>query len=232
MVDSTKRLVYRARMRPSRPRGAAADAGRTRRALLEAGTAVFAERGFKGATAELIAQRAAVNKAMINYHFRSKKGLYQAILTDTLAALLTRLQAVRVGRRPAPEQLCEFIAAFGDRAREHPAFPAMLMREVLSGGEQLDPAIFTSLSAVFGLVRDIVAQGTREGSFRKVDPLLTHLSIVGALLFFFGSEPFRRRVLAEVPLARRAPRAASFVAHMQEAITRGLAPDAPARRKR
>ena len=163
--------------------------------------------------------------------FRSKKGLYQAILTDTLAALLARLQVVRGGGRSAPEQLREFIAAFADRAREHPAVPAMLLREVLSGGEHLDPAIFTTILGVFGLVRDIVAQGTRQGTFRKVDPLLTHLSIVGALLFFFGSEPFRRRVLAEVPIGR-APRAESFVAHMQEATTRGLAPDAPVRRKR
>jgi AcrR family transcriptional regulator len=219
-------------MRPLRPRGGAADAASTRRALVEAGTAAFAERGFKGSTAELIARRAGVNKAMINYHFRSKKGLYQAILTETLAALFTRLRAVRVDGRPAPEQLREFIAAFGDRAREHPAFPSMILREVLSGGEHLDRAIFGRMSAVFGLVRDIVAQGTREGSFRRVDPLLTHLSIVGALLFFFGSAPFRARVLAEVPIAKRAPRAESFVAHLQEAVTRGLAPDAPARRKR
>jgi AcrR family transcriptional regulator len=219
-------------MPKTRPRGGAADAESTRRALIEAGTSVFAERGFKGATAELIARRAHVNKAMINYHFHGKKGLYQAILATTLADVLASLQEVRASGRDAPEQLRRFIAAFAGRARAQPAFPAMVLREVLSGGAQLDAATFARMAGVFGLVRDIVAQGTREGSMRRVDPLLTHLSIVGALLFFFGSEPFRNRVVAEAAVAKRPPRAEDFVVHMQEAVTRGLAPDTPARRKR
>ncbi|HJS56985.1 MAG TPA: helix-turn-helix domain-containing protein, partial [Vicinamibacteria bacterium] len=48
--------------------------------LLEAATQVFMETGFAGARVDQIARQAQVNKAMIYYHFRSKRGLYQAVL--------------------------------------------------------------------------------------------------------------------------------------------------------
>jgi AcrR family transcriptional regulator len=96
----------------ARGRGGAADPQGTRAALLAAGTEVFAERGFKGATAERIAKRARANKAMINYHFGSKRGLYQAILVAVFTEMGERLQAVRAAHRPAPEQIRSFVAAF------------------------------------------------------------------------------------------------------------------------
>ena len=218
-------------MRPSRSRRGT-DAGRTRRALLEGGTAVFAERGFKGATAELIARRAGVNKAMINYHFRSKKGLYQAILTATFAEMRARLEAARAAHRSAPDQLRQFMATFAELAGERPAFPVMLLREVTGGGEHLEADTLASLAAVFGLVRGILLQGQGEGGFRKVDPLATHISIVGALCFYFATARFREKTLPKAGLPVRPPTDTEFIAHLQEMVTRGLAADASLRRKR
>ena len=219
-------------MRPLRPRGGAADAASTRRALLEAGTAGFAERGFKGATAELIARRAGVNKAMINYHFRSKKGLYQAILTATFAEMRARLEAARADHQAAPDQLRQFIASFAQLKSERPAFPVMLLREVTSGGEHLEADTLASLVAVFGLVREILQQGMRDGDFRSVDPLATHISIVGALCFFFATARFREKTLTKAGLPLRPPSDAEFIAHLQEMVARGLAAGPPSRRKR
>ena len=216
-------------MKP-RGRGGAADPKATRSALLEAGTQVFAERGFKGATAELIARRARANKAMINYHFGSKKGLYQAILTAVFGEMALRLRSVRSADRPAPEQLKQFVALFADLAATHPAFPTMLLRELVSGGEHMGREEAGSMLAVYGLVREIVEQGMREGTVRKVDPTLTHVSLVGSLCFFFATESFRRRAFADAKHLVL-PRAEDFVVHVQELITRGLAPE-PARPRR
>jgi hypothetical protein len=70
-----------------------------------------------------------------------------------------------------------------------------------------------------------------EGSFRPVDPLLTHLSLVGILLFFFATEPFREKAAPRVGLEGGPPSAAAFVAHVQELMVRGLAASAASRRR-
>ena len=77
-----------------------------------------------------------------------------------------------------------------------------------------------------GLPVLIVEHGVRDGTLRPVDPMFTHLSLVGSLLFFFATAPFRERLasMADSPLPARP--AAEYVRHVQELIARGLAADA------
>ena len=76
---------------------------------------------------------------------------------------------------------------------------------------------------VLAAVQRIVERGVREGAFRPVDPLLTHLSLVGSLVFFFATAGFRQRVLADGRLGISPPAPAAYVQHIQDLITHGLA---------
>lgn len=58
----------------------------TRRALIEAATNVFAERGYRGGSVRLITRLAGANQAAITYHFEGKDGLYRAVLREAVAA--------------------------------------------------------------------------------------------------------------------------------------------------
>jgi AcrR family transcriptional regulator len=49
------------------------DAAGTREALLAAGTELFAEQGYDGVPVAAIAERAGVNKAMINFFFAARR---------------------------------------------------------------------------------------------------------------------------------------------------------------
>ncbi|WUI01007.1 TetR family transcriptional regulator [Spirillospora sp. NBC_00431] len=55
------------------------DAERSRRLLLDAALDEFSAKGFAGARVQDIADRAGVNKQLINYYFGGKEGLYDAI---------------------------------------------------------------------------------------------------------------------------------------------------------
>jgi AcrR family transcriptional regulator len=63
-----------ARARLSRP------AEITRRGLVDAATAVFAQHGFSGGSVRLITTKAKANQAAITYHFGGKEGLYREVL--------------------------------------------------------------------------------------------------------------------------------------------------------
>ena len=76
----------------------------TRQALLRAGAELFAERGFDGVPIDEVAARAGVNKALISYHFRGKRGLYVAILESTFAETGRGASAIDAEARERPRR--------------------------------------------------------------------------------------------------------------------------------
>jgi AcrR family transcriptional regulator len=213
---------------PGRRRSRRRDAAATRQALLAAGTELFAERGYDGVPVAAIAAKAGVNKAMINYHFGGKRKLYVAIVSATFAEIVASVERLAASDRPAPEVLRELIAVVGDVAtRRHPHFCTMMLREVVAGGKHLESEVMDKPVRMLEAVQSIVARGVREGDFRPVDPLLTHLSLVGSLVFFFATRRFRERILAKRRPALTPPDPDAYVRHTQELLTHGLAATRP-----
>src|SRR5207245_2606390 len=135
------------------------DAAATRDALLAAGTELFAERGYDGVPVWAVAQKAGVNKAMINYHFGGKRKLYRAIVSATFGEMVASVERLAESPRPAPEVLRELIAVVGEIAtRRHPHFCSMMLREVLAGGTHLDPELIDKPARILGAVQPVVAR--------------------------------------------------------------------------
>lgn len=197
----------------------------TREALLDAATELFASAGYDGTTVDAISSRARVNKAMISYHFGGKHGLYTAILERDFGWTLARLSELDAEPRPAEAKLARFVAIFGELHRRRPGLSALMLREAMSGGLHLDPAVVPKLRSIFASVQGIVAQGIDEGVFRKVDPLSTYHIVVGSLAFYFAARPLGERLIAEGIVPFAAPTPDEFVAHVQDLLARGLRRD-------
>lgn len=198
------------------------DPDATRASLLEAGLELFAERGYDGATIERIARRAGVNKAMISYHFGGKAGLHRAILESQFDWLLERLAPLRDETLPPEASLGRYVEIFGELHAKHPHLSRMLLREILAGGSRLEEPMLARVLEVFGTIHAILDRGVREGVFRPVDPLLTHLTVVGSIVFFFASADFRQRVGATGRLGVPLPALEAFVPHLHDLIRHGL----------
>src|ERR1700730_18395330 len=82
---------------------------------------IFAEHGYEGSSIRNIVANADVNQAAINYHFGSKEGLYRAVLSGALQALLEADES-----SPAPQALPRETAL---RAFIHRQLRPMLARD-------------------------------------------------------------------------------------------------------
>jgi len=204
----------------------------TRRALMAAGAELFARRGFDGAKTDQIARSAHVNKAMINYHFGGKKGLYQTILVDAFSAASERLGRMMSAGGPADERLRVLVQTYGELMRQRPSIPTMMVREIISGGRFLDDRVLPYILSLMGAIREILEQGRREGVFRPVDPLLTHISLMGGIVLFFASIPFRERLLRERRLRPRPPSVDEYIDLAQNLLIHGVSLPASTLRRR
>ena len=189
-------------------------------AIFQAAAAEFSEQGYDAAGVDRIAARAGVNKAMLYYHFGSKRALYVEVMRDMFRAVGARARAIADGPGSAIEKLDLWIATIVAEAAARPWFPPIMLRELASGAPRFDPETFSMMNTVFAAVRDVILQGQREGAFRDADPLLTHLTIMPPILIFFA----RQRVLAQKVIddGLAAPRQLDeFIRHMQ-ASARGM----------
>lgn len=166
----------------------------TRERILAAARDVFARIGYAAARVDDIAARAGINKAMLYYHVGDKERLYTTVLVETVESSLASLrEATEKAKTPAEKLQCVFetLAEFGD---SNPQFVPIMMREIASGGATLPDEMVLRMSGVFRIVADVLAEGVAKGAFRKTDPLLTHVSLVGSMLFLVASQPIRARV--------------------------------------
>lgn len=207
------------------------DPDRTRLDLVEAAAGLFARYGYSGARTQAIADRAAVNKAMISYHFGGKTGLYEAVIEHLVDEVRPRFAELRADRdRAAPERLRRLIETMGESLRRRPELGAIVLREHLSGGERLSAEVMTRhVGEFFATTRSILEAGARRRELRPVDPHAFHLSLVGSLVFFLVSEPYRDRAEAAGELPAAAPAFGNYIDHLVRLLVDGLRPDSGTR---
>jgi AcrR family transcriptional regulator len=160
------------------------DAEASRQALLEAGGALFDERGYAAATVREIGERAGVDAALIARYFGGKEGLY-------LAAI-----ARQEGRGHIPADPARALEHMLARADAHGNGP--IGRAMVSPG--LPDAIREQVRAIVGryavqpIAAELAAGGTPDPELRA--ELLVALSVGVALTRGGGTLP----VLADAPL--------------------------------
>jgi TetR/AcrR family transcriptional regulator len=198
------------------------DSEATREALMYAGSELFAAHGYDGASVEMIAEKAGVNKAMISYHFGGKKGLHTAIMASTFDEVGQAVSALAESDLPAPAQLEAFLDIVTEVAtHRRPAFPALFMREALSA-ERIDPTVFPRVGVLIGTVMRIIARGVADGSLHPVDPFCAYWSLLTPVTLFLATEPTRKRAQAEGLVPFAFPTVQHFLKLHKETMLRGM----------
>lgn len=129
-------------MAGERTRSAASGQGtvrsRNEARILTAAEAVFAEHGYGGASLSMIAGRAELPRSNLLYYFKSKQGLYLALLERTMQRWNAQIDEVSVECDPA-RVLTDFVHAKMEMARSMPRASRLFAGEILQGAPRLGP---------------------------------------------------------------------------------------------
>jgi AcrR family transcriptional regulator len=191
-----------------------------RRRIQEAARTVFAERGYTGASIELIARAAQLSVGAIYLYFRSKEDLYVSLVEEPLAVFDGEMAQVRetveVCRRL--RDTWSILVRWAERDAEGPRIFRMLAQPGIR--PQLSDEVVGSVSAGIGRIQAhigaCVADGIHAGIYRQVNAQdiadLTWSVLLGSLdaqemHANFGTTG----VSATEPLAVRAERALALI---------------------
>jgi AcrR family transcriptional regulator len=107
-----------------------------RREVIErAALAVFAERGYHGASIDEIARRSGVTPPVVYDHFASKLDLHRRLLERTRDELLQMWREHLAGDHPAEQRIPRALDAWASYVEEHPYAPRMFFHETTGDPE-------------------------------------------------------------------------------------------------
>jgi TetR/AcrR family transcriptional regulator len=162
--------------------------------ILDAASRAFAEEGFAGARVDEIARRAGVNKAMLYYHVGDKRALYGEVLKRNFGRIEKALEENLPDEGSAADRLRAVITIVERAIASNPDHPRIVLREFASGAANLPEEVLRRMLGLLTVVGDILAEGSGSGEFRRTEPVMTHLTLIGALLMLNVVSPLRERV--------------------------------------
>jgi TetR/AcrR family transcriptional regulator len=197
----------------------------TRSRILAAACDEFGAHGFAATSVDRIARRARVNKAMIYYHFPSKRSLYATIVRELFAPVTDKVRAIAAADGPLDDKLDRLIETLVRHIDRSGYFLPIFLREIADGGVHLGPEELSLLGGIFETVSGVIVEGGRQKVFQQIHPVLAHFTLIGPLVMFRASAPVRARVKAVRKLEMPDADSAAVIQHLQMVARRMLAVD-------
>jgi AcrR family transcriptional regulator len=182
--------------RPGRPR---ADEANQRERLLDAAVVCFADDGIAATSLRTIALKAGVTPALVNYYFGSKAELVDAFIAERMTPIATALRERLLAAGPEPRALlATFVRGMHDVVAQHPWWPALWVREVLSEKGALRDVLRKQVAPqVAQLLADALVGAQKRGDLSAdLDPRLTVVSLMGLTMMPLAAEHLWRRIFA------------------------------------
>lgn len=168
--------------------------------ILEAAEVLFVERGFDGVSVNDVAVRAQVAKALVFYHFNSKRELFEVVLDRYYKGQAAALMSAVNIKGSINERVHAGIDAYLDFVLKNPGYPRLIQGEICSNSKNLDTIMEHMVplqlwgDAVFG--RALPAEG-------PLSPKHFFISIFGMIVSYFTYMPMLERLWKDNPMEKR-----------------------------
>jgi AcrR family transcriptional regulator len=159
--------------------------GDTAAALRAAGLALFADRGFEGASTHAIAERAGLRQGLIRYHFGSKEGLWREVVAQGATELSADLSTDGDTRAQLGQTL-------PPAASEHRRFIQVVCHALLEPGARREWLIGELAARLRPHTRALLASASR-GRARSQDEDVTAWMWLGAAVAMAAFTPALER---------------------------------------
>jgi AcrR family transcriptional regulator len=175
----------------------------TRRALMQAARALFAERGYADVGTEEIVARAGVTRGALYHHFADKRDLFRAVHEELEEALVADIGTRIMGIEDPWELMVTGVRAFLDACMD----PAVMRISLLDAPAVLGWAQWREIDARYGLglvsfgLQNAIDRGTlRPQPVRPLAHLMMGAMAEAAMVIANAVEPDRARAEVEPPL--------------------------------
>jgi AcrR family transcriptional regulator len=171
--------------------------------LLETATELFAEKGYAGASVREIVEKAGVSKPVLYYYFKSKEGLFYAILDWAADVQQEILNEIFETRGRVLDRLIFFYRRIQEGIKQYKSLYIMIHGLIYGPPDGVPEYDFASFQRrMLDAVKRIYRDGLAAGEIRDVDAEEVAILVVGLIDFSLNMD----MVLPEMADANRPER--------------------------
>ena len=178
-------------------------ADKTEEKILNSAREVFVEKGFDGARMQEIATRAGVNKALLNYYFRSKERMFTTVFELIFRPAMKNIVEIFDQDGDIFSIIEDFIRRHQRFVRQHPEVPKMIARELGSPKTKLFGSMYNILFSnikrmdVPGKFISKLEAAVSEGIIRPISPVHLIVNILSMNIMYIVTRPLIEQLFSE-----------------------------------
>lgn len=156
--------------------------------IMQAAETLFSQYGFKAVTTREIAKKAGVNLCALNYHFGTKKALYERVLLSASEFIAEKMREKKNAesdsdaRTVFKKTLCDFFDLMTENEKEAVKF-GLIIREVLFPSDSYDLFYKTVFEPMHKRLCALAAESENVSPDNEQIVVLVH-SLLGQIVMF------------------------------------------------
>ncbi len=161
----------------------------TEQKIFDAATELFMEKGVDRTSVRDIASKAGINLALMNYYFRSKENLFDAIFTNLVKENTRELLKILDSDMDLEEKVQNYVNAYIDILTSNPLLVPFFMAIIHRSQDKITKMkMISNLYGTEKFSQQIVDEG-KKGTIRRTDPSHFFVDMISLITFPFAIRP-------------------------------------------
>jgi AcrR family transcriptional regulator len=160
----------------------------TEERIIASAEKLFYQKGKAGTSMQDIADDAGINRTLLNYYFRSKDQLFEAVFRKAMSGFLPDLAAMLNADQGFAEYMPALVAKIIDTMLENPHIPIFILQELSSNPERM-PQIITEMGIDPGKAMERMRSGGVVSPIPGMNSRQLILNLISLCIFPFAAKP-------------------------------------------
>ena len=160
----------------------------TEERIIASAERLFYQKGKAGTSMQDIADDAGINRTLLNYYYRSKDQLFEAVFRKALESFVPNLAALMRTDLPFHEYVPAMVEKIIDTMLDNPRIPIFVLQELSSNPERMPQMIKEMGIDPAQAVAKMEADGTVP-PIGGMDPRQIILNLISLCIFPFAAKP-------------------------------------------
>jgi len=158
----------------------------TEQKIFDAATELFLEKGVDRTSVREIANKAGINLALMNYYFRSKENLFDAIFTMLVKKNTRKLIKILDSEVGLEEKIRKYVEAYIDMLSDNPLLVSFVMAIVHRSQDRITQ--MKAISSLYSTPKfaQQVFEENKKGTIRHTSPTQLFVDMLSLITFPFA----------------------------------------------